>query len=125
MRVCMTPMNATYPAVIWEVYEPPEHGGAMLGHRRTICSANDGGRWIFEQSGEPFPFEQTESFSERRKRDRFTSEMLITYLGELGIPKPEDAPFQRNGCASGYLFSRAGHAISPAYTLEEFVTRKD
>src|SRR5215470_20408446 len=34
-RVCCTPKDATYPAVIWEVYAPEVRGGSpSLGYRR-------------------------------------------------------------------------------------------
>jgi hypothetical protein len=86
MRVCSTPTGALYPATIWEVYAPEFLGGRMpVGYRRSIAAANDGGRWIFEESGERFPFEQVGKYTERRKRDRFTREMLCDYIKEFGI----------------------------------------
>lgn len=122
MRVCISPEKATYPAVIWEVYEPPEAGGGASGHRRTICAANDGGRWVFSQSGEPFFFEQTKAYSERLKRDRFTSGLILSYLKEFGIPEPSDAHFERDGAASGCLFSRESTTTCKSYTLEDIRT---
>src|SRR3989338_3465379 len=54
MRVCST--ESPWPAQIWEVYAPEALGGKPpVGHRRAISVLNDGGRWVFEQSGEPFP----------------------------------------------------------------------
>src|SRR5436305_11629065 len=51
MRVCATADLAKYPSVIWEVYAPESLGGkAPLGYRRCICAANDGGRWVFDES---------------------------------------------------------------------------
>ena len=80
MRVCSTAPGETWPATIWEVYAPVKLGGVPpLCYRRSIASANDGGRWTFEQSGEPFPFEKLGHYSPPRKRDRFTRELLTEY----------------------------------------------
>jgi hypothetical protein len=55
MRVCSTPDTAKYPAVIWEMYAPESLGGQPpSGYRRSIAAANDGGRWIFAESGQRF-----------------------------------------------------------------------
>lgn len=86
MRICCTPDRAAYPATIWEVYAPEALGGdPPLGCRRSIAVMNDGGRWIFEESGVRYPFEQVECYSARRKRDRFTGEMLRDYLRHFGV----------------------------------------
>ena len=37
-------------------------------------------------SGEPLDFEQTDRYTARRKRDRFTPGMLGEYLRALGVP---------------------------------------
>ncbi len=42
-----------YGAAILEVYGP--HQTDWLNYLRTLDAANDGGRWGFGQSGEPFP----------------------------------------------------------------------
>jgi hypothetical protein len=86
MRVCCTPDNALYPATIWEVYADESLGSeTSLGYRRVLSAANDGGRWTFDESGERFPFEQTERYTLRRKRDRFSREMLRDYLRHFGV----------------------------------------
>lgn len=95
MRVCCTPDNAIYPATIWELYAPESLGGRPpLFYRRSIAAANDGGRWVFEESGERFPFEQVERYSEHRKRDRFTRQMLRDYLTHFGIELFSDSFFR-------------------------------
>ncbi len=52
---------------------------------RTIAALNDGGKWVFETTGTPQPFEQTERYKARKIRDRFTAEMLEDYCKALGI----------------------------------------
>lgn len=52
---------------------------------RAINCANDGGKWVFEESGEPYEFEDLELYKARRIRDRFTPEILERYLKNFGI----------------------------------------
>jgi hypothetical protein len=107
MRVCSSPPGAAWPAVIWEVYAPPSlRGIEPLGYRRSIGAANDGGRWVFDQSGEPFPFERVECYTEKRKRDRFSRQLLEEYLGHFGIRPFED----------GFLIADEGR---PAILLQQ------
>ncbi|XXF78223.1 hypothetical protein P2318_00255 [Myxococcaceae bacterium GXIMD 01537] len=77
-----------YGAVILDVFSPLETGPEYL---RALEAVNDGGRWVFECSGEPFPFEQLERYKARRVRDRFTFDMLKQYLHHLGL-----APFDEH-----------------------------
>ena len=90
LRACQTPDTLLYQGVILETYDTPEAGGDENGYRRSIVAANDGGRWVFHQSGVPYSFEEVAKYGERRKRDRFTPEMLADYLDELGFPIPTD-----------------------------------
>lgn len=76
--------DAIYPARIFELYGPT--GRLPLLSIRSIVAANDGGRWVFETAGEALPFERVEHYSKRRKRDRFTCELLREYLASLGVP---------------------------------------
>ena len=66
--------RGNYGATILEVF------GSDMDYKRSICSMNDGGRWIFEQSGIPYPFEDLSAYDRRVKRERFTEEMLENYL---------------------------------------------
>ena len=119
MRVCVTPANATYRGVIWEVYDTPTQGGNEWGYRRSIAAANDGGSWVFQTSGEPFSFEQTKRYAARLKRDRFTKDMLVAYLAEFDIPHIADEEFLMEKRCKGGIFARPAHKNSPAYSLEE------
>lgn len=73
---------------------------------RVVSASNDGGRWVFDQFGEPFPFEKVERYQERRVRDRFTFEMLKEYL-------PEGAP--------AWLVEKTGPVVAShqEYTLAQ------
>jgi len=121
MRVCCTLENERFPATAWEVYAPESLGGQTpLGYRRAIAALNDGGRWVFEESGERFPFERIDRYTERRKRDRFTREMLRDYLREFSVELFFDE-FLRVEPASPavrlHQVTRVWHA--PEFTLEE------
>ncbi|WP_407341988.1 hypothetical protein [Pengzhenrongella phosphoraccumulans] len=76
--------EATYPARILEIYGPG--GEPPLALERSIAAANDGGRWLFETSGTPLPFEDQDAYSRRSKASRFTPEMINSYLRALGVP---------------------------------------
>lgn len=123
MRVCSTAETAKYPANVWEVYAPETLGGAPpLGYRRSIAAANDGGRWVFHESGERFPFEQVGRYEERRKRARFTRDMLQDYLRTFSIEAFSDE-FLRVDAASPAVLLQQSTKVwhTPEYTLEEVV----
>lgn len=82
--VCVRDDEDEYPARILEVFGPD--GEPPLLARRSIVAANDGGKWVFETSGEPFEFEDLERYKRRRKSERFPPELLYEYLRELGVP---------------------------------------
>lgn len=119
MRVCCAPPDALYPAVIWEVYAPPRLGGRRWGYRRAIAASNDGGRWVFSDKGERFPFEAVERYAARRIRDRFTREMLVEYLGHFGIPEPGDQLLNAAIDQPSIMLEREGVVKLPEFTLEE------
>lgn len=123
MRVCSTSETAKYPANVSEVYAPDSLGGDPVnGYRRSVAALNDGGRWIFEESGERFPFEQIERYDERRKRDRFTREMLRDYLKTFSIEAFSD-DFLRVDPASPAVLLQQSTKVwhAPEYSLEEVV----
>ena len=72
-------LSSSAAATIWQVYANESLGGCPLGYRRSLGAANDDDGWEFYESGERYPFEQIERYAERRKRDRFTRDMLRDY----------------------------------------------
>ena len=88
LRVVNVDDTAMYPARLLEVYGPD--GTPPLADERSIVAANDGGRWVFETSGEAYPFEDQSAYTRRRKASRFTSDMVFDYLRGLGVPIDED-----------------------------------
>lgn len=69
-------------AVQFTLFGPlPTH---FLNYVRAIEVVYDD-RWIFGTSGTEQPFEEIEAYKSRRKRDRFTSEMLDRYCKALGV----------------------------------------
>ncbi len=59
--------------------------------RRSVYAANDGGRWVFGERGDPYQFENLEAYTRKRKRDRFTREMLVDYIAHF-----DAYPFDEN-----------------------------
>jgi hypothetical protein len=107
-----------YGAVILEVYGP--HRTDWLNYLRTIYAANDGGRWVFGQSGEPFSFERLEQYQVRRVRDRFTFDMLKEYLRHLGL-SPFEKDFYLPEGAPAWLVEKTGPLVlaRKEYTLAQ------
>jgi hypothetical protein len=112
-----------YPGTIWEVYAPETLGGVPpLGYRRSIAAMDDGGRWIFEERGEPYPFEQVERYSARRKRDRFTGEMLRHYLRHFGVELFTDAFLCVSAATPAVRLQQLTNIHhTPEFTLEQVV----
>lgn len=84
MRVVNVDDTATYPARVLEVYGP--EGAPPLFIERSIVAANDGGSWVFETSGNAYPFEDESAYARRAKASRFTTDMVYDYLRALGVP---------------------------------------
>jgi hypothetical protein len=122
MRVCATP-PAAWPANLWEVYAPPVLGGdPVLGFRRTVCAANEAGRWVFEESGTPFEFEEVERYQAKRKRDRFPRALLENYVRHFGIRPFDDDFFVVDAAHPAVLLERTQPLWKqPEYTLEQVV----
>lgn len=67
-----------YPGRIVEVHDA--EGNTI----RSIACMDDGGTWVFETTGKPYPVEATFDYAALRKRDRFTSDNLAHLLSAVG-----------------------------------------
>ncbi|MFE8603033.1 hypothetical protein [Archangium violaceum] len=117
MRVVAVPHTyrngeGRYGAVMLDVYGP--HQTDWLNYIRALGASNDGGRWVFDQAGEPFPFEKLEQYQARRVRDRFTFDMLKEYLRHLGLSPFEEGFYLPQG-APAWLVEKSGTFV-PAQT---------
>jgi hypothetical protein len=81
--VCLADGAGPYPARILEVFGPD--GVPPLLAVRSIAASYDGGRWVFETSGEVLPFEDEAAYNAARKADRFSPALLLAYLSKLGV----------------------------------------
>lgn len=106
MRICISPASSTFPSVIWEVYDTQKNGANAYGYRRSIACANDGGRWVFEARGDPFPFEELDRYTARKIRDRFPEALLWKYLRKLDIPHISDNDFLFGEVCNGGIIDR-------------------
>jgi hypothetical protein len=111
--------SGRYGAVMLDVFGPKQPG-KIHNYVRALGASNDGGRWVFDESGEPFPFEQMEKYQERRVRDRFTFEMLKDYLRHLGL-SPFEEDFYLPPGTNAWLVQKTGPftTVGKEYTLEE------
>jgi hypothetical protein len=71
VRATVLPAHRPYPATILQVHDPSAVDDPLFS-RRTISAANDGGRWVFSETGEQFPFEDPTAYRRRLVKDRFT-----------------------------------------------------
>lgn len=108
-----------YGAVMLEMYGP--HPMPWISNTlRALGASNDGGHWVFDQFGDPFPFERLEKYQERRVRDRFTFDLLKDYLRQLSLSPFEEDFYLPEG-APAWLVEKTG-TFTPTqrdYTLEE------
>jgi len=72
-----------YGAVKFSLYGPNETD--WLNRIRSISVTNDVSGWEFAAQGAVQPYEQIENYRKRKIVDRFTSEMLESCCGALGI----------------------------------------
>ena len=92
-----------YASTILEICNPDST-------RRTIYAANDGGKWVFGETGTPFSFEELEKYRSKRIVDRFTAELLDRYLKHIGISAFDDG-FYAPG-KKAILFEKRGVLLS-------------
>jgi hypothetical protein len=128
LRICCSPhtirrengaYRGTYGANILEVFSPNSED--QLGYERTLTVANDGGKWVFASSGTPYDFEEVQKYRAARIKDRFTSNMLVTYLENLGVQPFDSGFYLVDSNQPAYLFQNL--RLSPSgqrnYTLGE------
>jgi hypothetical protein len=123
MRVCSTPPDAVWPGTAWEVYAPPSLGGELpLGSRRAVSAINDGGRWTFDQAGDPYEFENVEMYKAKKKRERFTKELMEGYLSHFGIRPFDDSFFMVDATHPAIMLEQTQPVLNmPEFTLEEVI----
>ena len=81
---------------------------------RNIAADATDGRWSWHERGTPFPFEETDRYAARLKRERFDGPMLLRYLRALGIPADDDAAY-----GPGVLFQQEVDYTPRQQTLAE------
>lgn len=70
-------------ATILEIYGPRPTD--WLNYIRSVAAAGNDGKWTFHASGEVQPFEQPERYKARLAKDRFTADLLASYLEAMGL----------------------------------------
>jgi hypothetical protein len=74
---------------------------------------------VFRVDGTPQPFEELEAYSARRRRDRFTSEMLERYCRALGV-----TPFEPESYGRATLIEWEQPWLEPAGTIRGDIQRR-
>jgi hypothetical protein len=111
--------RGTYGSTMFEVFESSQSS------RRSIVCANDGGRWVFEQFGEPYAFEDTSAYQNRKLSDRFRPEQLERYVNEFGInPFSDESYTNEHNQALGYIVERIGELPPNLTNMELAEARK-
>jgi hypothetical protein len=107
LRVAAVPHTVTadeasgsgrYGAAVLEIYGPTEPG--LLNIVRSIEAVNDGGKWVFDAIGEVQSFEDLAAYKARRVRDRFTFEMLDSYVRAIGLDAFDEAFYLPDGSSA-------------------------
>lgn len=108
------PEQGPYPTTQLHLFGP--NGKPPLMYVRTIdAGIFDEGRWRFDTSGTPQPFENVERYRARLVRDRFDRALLLEYLAALDI-RADDPDWYRDG-----ILVTEGGSWKPSWTatLEE------
>ncbi len=128
-RIRCRGVHATYvPNTINEKTETGEYGASILeifspekSTERSIFAMNDGGRWVFDEYGDPKDFENLEAYKAKRIKDRFPPELLQDYLMHLGIDAYNEGFYISTNDNPAFLIEKHGMRIRDMkeYTLEE------
>ena len=96
------------------IFELRDETGACL---RSIACLDDGGRWRFDNVGEPHPIEASFPYDRRRKRERFAPGHLHQLLQAHDLPVITAGDFLNAG--EYLLATSAGADRLPTCTLAE------
>jgi len=66
------------------------------GVRERLVMVSKESGWVFQQTGEPLPFERLDAYAAAKKRDRLTPDLLKVYGEALGIPFWDPAAYGSN-----------------------------
>jgi len=102
--------KGNYGAVILEKYGPV--GLPILNTERAIYAAHNGSRWEFGCTGEPFAFECVEAYKARKVQDRFTPELLNSYLMQFEINAFDPYFYRSDRTNSAVLVEKSGPYVT-------------
>lgn len=107
-----------YGALTLEVYGSEGDG---LGITRSISLMNDGGRWAFELSGTPFPFEDLEKYKSKKLTERFSFEDLVSYTSHLGLQPFQEEFYLPESDPEAVLMEKVGAPVKglQRYSLQQ------
>jgi len=68
-----------------------------LNLTRSISTAQEAGRWTWDATGDPLPFEDAASYAERRVPDRLPPDLVFRYARALGANLDAEGFYGRRG----------------------------
>jgi len=103
-----TDARGRFGTIELQVYGPEKTH--FLNYMRTIQLSNQGDRWVFTETGTPFPFEDANQYKVRRVRERFSFELLNRYANALGLQPFDESFYLPSPHSSAVLFEKIGPA---------------
>jgi hypothetical protein len=94
-----------------------------LNCTRVIAATNDGGRWSWDLVGQPLAFEETEAYSRKRVRDRFTPELAARYASAFGVSPFAESFYGQTGCLVENLMIPAAKCRLQTYEQAKYEAR--
>ncbi len=89
-------------AMVFSLYGP--RSASFNGNQiRDVRVFGDVGGWVFQQTGTPLPFENTDAYDANRVEGRFTLDMLKQYLQKMSIRAFDKAFYLPRNREPGHL----------------------
>lgn len=82
---------------------------------RSVGATHDGDRWSWDVGGQPLPFEKTDSYSRKRIKDRFPSELANAYCLAVGVNPYDENFYGRAGVLVENLMIPASKCRTETY----------
>ena len=93
--------SGAYGGLAFQLFDPQKNRD--LSYCRVLALSNDAGKWEFISIGDPLPFEDTQSYKNRSKIERFTFSHLKAYLAAFDISAFDSSFYRTVDLGAGLL----------------------